>query len=300
MNRFFAGALVASVVLLSACQRDLPCNGDVRSDSVQAEFDRVSRAVAGHTDLSSEACLGVLAFRKGAFDEAAAHDRLALALVRSDRDRAKVQQRLASALKYLNRSSEAIDLLKHAISTDAALGDRAAQATASATLASIYSDTGDHQRAIQMSLASVDLLPRRGSVAATYNNVAMDYMFLRQPALAAKYIDMAIGIDRSLDDSHQLGIHEINKGVIFDSAGKYPDAFIWLQRGIEQSRRSGDAFWVMTGEGALGRSLYHLGRPSEAAQAFQQAASLARDLGRHRQEAAFAAIARQIALGPLR
>lgn len=298
MNKFFVGALVACMALLSGCEQDMPCDGEVRSDHIQAEFERVSRAMAGHTDARTEACLGRLAFREGDFDEAAAHERQALALARTDGDRAIGQQRLASSLKYLNRSSEAIDLLQHAIRTDAALGDRAAQATASATLASIYSDTGDHQQAIQMSLASIAGLPSRSSVAATYNNVAMDYLRLRQFVMASKYIDMAIDIDKSSGDLHQLGIHEINKGVILNGAAIYRNASAWLQRGIDQSQRSGDEFWMMSGEAALGLSLYRQGRSSEAAEAYRQAASLARHLGREEQGEAFAKAARQIALEP--
>lgn len=298
MNRFSRGALVVAVVVLSACQQVAPCDDKVRSDGIQAEFDRVSEAVAGHPDFQTETCLGVLAFRKGDFTEAAAHDRQALGLARSDQDRAQEQQRLASALKYLHRPSEAIDLLQQALRTEAALGDQAAQATVAATLASIYSDAGDHRRAIEMSLASVGNLRSRSSVAATYNNVAMDYLRLQELPMASKYIDMAIEVDRSSGDVHQLGIHEINKGVILNSAEAYRNASSWLQQGIDHSRRSGDEFWMMSGEGALGLSLYHQGRRSEAIEAFQQAAGLAGKLGHAEQQVAFADAARRIALMP--
>ncbi len=298
MNWVSKGALVAAVVLLSACQQDAQCDAKVHADGIQAEFDRVSEAVAGHPDFQAESCLGVLAFRKGDFTEAEAHDRQALGLARSDRDRAQEQQRLASALKYLHRSSEAIDLLQQALRTEAALGDHAAQATVSATLASIYSDAGDHRRAIEMSLASVGNLRSQASVAATYNNVAMDYLRMRELPMASRYIDMAIGVDRSSGDVHQLGIHEINKGVILNNAQEYRLASPWLQQGIEHSRRAGDEFWMMSGEGALGLSLYHQGRRSEAIEAFQQAAGLAGNLGRTEQQGAFADAARRIALMP--
>jgi tetratricopeptide (TPR) repeat protein len=298
MNRFSRAALVAAVAVLSACQQVAQCDAKVRSDGIQAEFDRVSQAVAGPPDFQAESCLGVLAFRKGDFTEAEAHDRQALGLARSDPDRAQEQQRLASALKYLHRSSEAIDLLQQALRTEAALGDHAAQATVSATLASIYSDAGDHRRAIEMSLASVGNLRSRSSVAATYNNVAMDYLRLQELPMASRYIDMAIEVDRSSGDVHQLGIHEINKGVILNNAQEYRLASQWLQQGIEQSRRSGDEFWMMSGEEALGLSLYRQGRRSEAIETLQEAAGLAGKLGHAERRAAFADTARRIALMP--
>lgn len=279
--------LIACAAFLASCRQDLSCNANVSPDRIQSEFRRVSADIAGHDNVGAEVCLGELAFRQGNFNVAAERDRRALALARSDRDRSIILQRLASALKYLGHAQEAIDLLEQAIHIDEAHGYRAASATAYATLASAYGDTGDHVRSIQMSLTSLPGLTNRSSVAATYNNIAMEFMRLRQFDSAYRYIDMSIDVDASSGDLHEMGIHEINKGIIFNSAAMYLEASFWLRRGIEQSRRSGDDFWVMQGEAALGQSLYQLGRVLESIDAYTQAAGLAHRLGQGRLEVAY-------------
>lgn len=297
------GIWAVCACLLCACQqRGAPCRDDVASGRIQAEFQRVSRAIRGSADIRAEACLGVLAFRSGDFKVAVIHDRRALALAHSDGDRAHIDQLLASALKYTGRPGEAMGLLDEAIRIHKALGDTVDLATDRATLASIYSDIGDYAQSIRVSLASVHDIRKRTSIAATYNNVAMDYLQLQQYTRAFKYIDKAIRIDTASGHAHSLGIHEINKGIIFNRAAMYAKAAVWLKRGIEQSRGSGDAFWMMVGEGAQGVAQFHLGHKPEALNAFRHAAAIAHALGQNPREAAYRKVIAQLqsADGPSR
>lgn len=286
---FVLAATLLLIPLISACNEYTPCNPEIDAARIQQEIQHATAALKGQpSDITLLTCTGRLAFREGDFGAAEQAYRKALALADSPRDRETLLQALASSIKYLNRPQESVELLTEKLKIDQALGDKGSSSQTYATLASVYGDMGKTRESIAMALASIPGLTHPSDTAATYNNIAMSYLTLRQFDQAQRYIDKSIGLDISSHNPGYLGIHRINKGLIYERATEYALAIPQLSQGITLTEQSGNKFWTMRGLSFMAFSLNRRGRKDEAIRALQQAEKLAVELGRNKEKAQFA------------
>ncbi|WP_426688913.1 tetratricopeptide repeat protein [Rhodanobacter ginsengiterrae] len=286
---FACATLLISTALISACNQYTPCNPGVDAAHIPQEIQHATAALKGRqSDITLLTCTGRLSFREGDFSAAERAYRKALALADSPRDRETLLQGLAASVKYLNHPQEAVDALTEKLKIDEALGDKESSSQTYATLASVYGDMGKFRESIAMSLASLPGLKSSSDTSATCNNIAMSYLSMQQFDQAQRYIDRSIALDTSSRNLDYLGIHRINKGIMYGRVADYAQAIPQLAQGISLTEQSGNKFWTMRGLDAMAFSLSRSGRTTEAVQALQRAEKLAVELGRDKERTQFA------------
>ncbi len=147
---------------------------------------------------------------------------------------------------------------------------------------------GKTRESIDMALASLPGLTHPGDTSATCNNIAMSYLSLRRLDQAQRYIDKSIGLDISSRKTSYLGIHRINKGLIFERAAAYTQAIRQLAQGISLTEQSRNKFRTVRWLSFMAFPLNRSGRTAEAVDALQRAEKLAIELGRNKEREPFA------------
>lgn len=256
------------------------CNQAIASCSIYYNMGMYDRAIkSGEESVKSNnasyaelACLGDAFFDTGLFTDAVDAYKLSLPKAASNEDKSEAYQNLARSMMYLGLNEDAIQFLKKKIDLDKRRNDIEGWGAALATLSAIYGNMGEHEKAIEMALASLDKMEGYQNISATLNNIAIEYNQLGDLYNAVKYINKAIKVDIDNRDKKYHGIHLITKGSFLK---KTESSFELLSDGIEKVRDKEDLYWEMYGYRILSEAHIYAGDLKEAHKAILQSEKLA-------------------------
>jgi tetratricopeptide (TPR) repeat protein len=158
------------------------------------------------------------------------------------------------------------------------LGDKTEVAAAQNNLASVANKSGDTERALNLYLELLTMLPK-AKQANTLNNIATIHADRKEYPQAIGLLRQAIEIDRSNGDTHQTAIYQINLGQILTDDKQYEPAEKELRSGLNAIRLVGDKDWEAEACSNLGALAKNQNKFSIARDWYVTAAGIYRELG---------------------
>lgn len=223
----------------------------------------------------------VLAAENGDYPEAIRLARIALGIFETLglRERSAFAATvLGSAHRYLGERAAAARCFQTAMDLRAKLGDRRGVSLAMNNLALMALDSGDLAAArdsLEQALVIKRQLGDQNSLAIGLINLADVLIRTGELGAARRALDEAAELAEGLGNPQLAGLLEDNLGLLAAQQGRWADSADHFQAAALAHEEGGHAHDIVVALTGLGRAVYRLGRPDEAARHLRAAEALA-------------------------
>lgn len=196
--------------------------------------------------------------------------------------RVKAQATLATALCVLGQFDEAQALGLSALARARVLGDADMEAECCISMSIVSSTTGDGAANVAYLVRSLELArhsSNRRRAIAGLSNVGAAYNRFGALDLARSHLLQALEETRAIDYKEAEGATLLNLSMLCWREGKPAQGLAYAQAALELQRTVQSPMHLMLTHNAVGMQEYDLGRFDAAAQAYERAEAMAREVG---------------------
>ena len=234
-----------------------------------AKFELIVRLTAVYADLNDTAAMAV------AEDgyQVARHLGDTATIVSASRIRAEI-------LRRFERIKEAIDIGTHALNIAKRHGLRKETSKLLNTLALIYTDNAEYDKALRYYFESLSLREASGNdegISIVLNNIGLIYYRLRNYKKAKEYYQKSLHVKNKINDTYDLDLLLINLGLIYVNLHQLDSAIDYINRGLNVCGKNCSYRALVSSKRGLAELFKESKKFSEAKIYYEEALQIARN-----------------------
>jgi predicted ATPase len=211
--------------------------------------------------------------------------------------RASAYQQLSWVLAMRGAFGEGEELARRAMEIARDSNDPVSQLRAASALGYVWSEQGDHERAIEameQSLRVARTLSMRRREGIDLANIGEAYYFLGRYDEAARYFEEALPIFVEINDRACEGDCRVNLGRNLLASGHLAEAIAMLEQALVICQSTGRRDYAAIALQSIGQARLQQGNPGAAAKAFELSRQIHTEMGVHSVWRSYLGIARAL------